>query len=328
MIPEGGGVLLIDKAAGPTSHDCVGRVRRALRTRRVGHTGTLDPFATGLLVVCVGPATRLSQWLTHLDKRYEAVVELGRVTTTLDPEGDVVALTPGAGDLTESQLRDVLTRFEGEQLQVPPVHSAKKVAGVAAHRRARRGEQFELEPNTVTVHAISLLGWQAPYLRLSIDCSSGTYIRALARDIGEATGLGGMLTELRRLRVGNFDVADAISLERLDELALAGDAAPSSPDASHSSAASAPIRWISPADALGRGGMPLIDVSVDERAALLQGRAVVIAPADERASALAPGGRTEMVALVHQGELVALAEPRVDRFQPRRVFAGVSGAQS
>lgn len=296
MIPDEGGVLLIDKPAGPTSHDCVARVRRALRTRRVGHTGTLDPFATGLLVVCVGPATRISQWLTHLDKSYAASVELGRVTDTLDPEGETIARTAGCERLTRAEMDTVVARFQGEQLQAPPVYSAKKIAGVAAHRRVRRGESVELAPVPVTIHSLDVLDWAPPLLRVQVHCSSGTYIRALARDLGEATGYGGMLTSLRRLSVGGFRVEEA---DPLDALEVGRE--PS---------------WVRPAEALALAGMTQVEIDADQVGELAWGRAV---PLSEKAR-VAESGADRPVALVYAGRLCAIAEVRGERLQPRRVF--------
>jgi tRNA pseudouridine55 synthase len=298
VIPDEGGVLLIDKPAGPTSHDCVAHVRRALRTRRVGHTGTLDPFATGLLVVCVGPATRISQWLTHLDKSYEAEIELGRTTETLDPEGETLSRIPGCERLDRSAIDAALSGFLGEQLQRPPAYSAKKIGGVAAHRRVRRGESVELAPVPVTISALDVLEWTPPRLRVRVDCSSGTYIRAIARDLGEATGFGGMLTALRRLSVGGFRLEGAVSLEALES--------------------DGEISWVRPAEALRLAGIPGIDVDAAQMGELAQGRPV------ERPSAEPVLAEGSSCALVHEGRLCAIAEVRGERLQPRRVFVSVA----
>lgn len=295
MIPPEGGVLLVDKPVGPTSHDIVGLARRGLKTRRVGHTGTLDPFASGLLVLCVGPATRLSSWLTHLDKVYDATVHFGIETTTLDPEGEVtVRDEPGAQALVEAQIAEILADFKGEQQQVPPAYSAKKIAGEAAHRRVRRGEVVELPPVPIEVFALDLLAWQAPRLEVRVHCSSGTYIRALARDFGKAAGCGAHLEQLRRLRVGTFDVGDAIQVDDLPSISAA--------------------HWVSPLDALTSTGMTAIDIDETDVVRITQGRAIEVEGLSSSAN--------DWVALGRQGQLVAVAQPDGRLLKPRKVFAG------
>ena len=295
MIPPEGGVLLVNKPVGPTSHDIVGLARRGLKTRRVGHTGTLDPFASGLLVLCVGPATRLSSWLTHLDKVYEATVHFGVETTTLDPEGEVTARDePGALRLAEAQIAEILAAFEGRQQQVPPAYSAKKIAGEAAHRRVRRGEVVELPPVPIEVFALELLAWQAPKLEVRVHCSSGTYIRALARDFGKAAGCGAHLEQLRRLRVGAFDVGDAIQVDDLPTVA-AGD-------------------WVSPFDALARTGMAAIEIGEADVVRITRGQSIEV-------EGLGPS-TDDWVALGQRGQLVAIAQPDGQRLKPRKVFTG------
>jgi tRNA pseudouridine55 synthase len=212
----------VDKPVGPTSHDVVGHARRALGIRRIGHTGTLDPFASGLLLLCVGPATRIAEYLSGLDKEYVATARLGETTTTDDLEGEVVARDAGWSDLSEPDIAEALRGFLGELAQVPPQYSAKKVAGEAMHRRARRGEHVELEASRVTVHELELLAVELPSIRFRLRCSSGTYVRAIARDLGEALGVGGHLTALRRTAIARFEVADAIPMAALadpDEVA-------------------------------------------------------------------------------------------------------------
>ncbi len=216
-----GWVLPVDKPEGPTSHDVVARARRALGTRRVGHTGTLDPFASGLLLLCVERATRLAEYLTGLDKRYEATAVLGTSTDTDDREGAVTAETDAWRRLTGAEVQEALRALEGEQEQVPPQYSAKKVAGEAMHRRARRGERVRLEPVRVQVHEIVPLEVDLPRVRFSVHCSSGTYVRALARDLGAVLGVGGHLVALRRTAVGGFRVEDAVPADDLDDGAAA-----------------------------------------------------------------------------------------------------------
>lgn len=214
-VASGDFVLPVDKPVGPTSHDVVGAARRGLGTRRVGHTGTLDPFASGLLLLCIGRATRLAEYLTGMEKSYEAVARLGVRTDTLDREGSVVEERGEWTDITTERLAGALASFRGEQQQIPPQFSAKKVDGEAMHRRARRGERVELEPCAVTIHEIELIAVELPDVRFSVRCSSGTYIRSIARDLGDALGVGAHLTELRRTSVGSFHVDRAIQVDDL-----------------------------------------------------------------------------------------------------------------
>ena len=204
------GVLVIDKPAGPTSHDMVDRVRRSLRLRRVGHTGTLDPFATGVLPLCLGKATRLARFLGAGDKVYEATIRLGFATTTDDLTGTPVAEAQPV-DLDEEEIRAGLTRLEGSYDQVPPAYSARRVGGRRLYELARRGEAGPRPAKPITVHAIRLLGLTDDRLEVEVRCSSGTYVRALARDLGADLGPGGHLTALRRTRSGSFGLDHAVS---------------------------------------------------------------------------------------------------------------------
>lgn len=209
-------VLLVDKPEGPTSHDVVAQARRALDTRKIGHTGTLDPFASGLLILCVGRATRLSEYLTGLPKSYVAVARLGVETDTLDREGRVVAETDRWKELGREEIETAASTLVGEIDQVPPQYSAKKVDGEAMHRKARRGEVVALPPVPVTVHAFEVHDVDPPRVTLSVRCSSGTYVRALARDLGRRLDVGAHLISLRRTAVGDLDVDDAVSLGSLE----------------------------------------------------------------------------------------------------------------
>ncbi|GGF25234.1 tRNA pseudouridine(55) synthase TruB [Subtercola lobariae] len=221
------GILLIDKPLGLTSHDVVAKTRRAAGTRKVGHAGTLDPLATGLLVLGVNSSTRLLTYVVGLDKEYEATIRLGAGTTTDDAEGELVNIAPpGAVEaLTPEAIRDGLTALTGAILQRPSSVSAVKVDGRRAYARVRLGETVVLDARPVTISAIDLLADRpatdasgAPTLDLDVrvTCSSGTYIRAIARDLGEALGVGGHLTALRRTRIGPFTVAQAQTIENLD----------------------------------------------------------------------------------------------------------------
>lgn len=213
------GLVVVDKAGGMTSHDVVSRVRRLAGTRKVGHAGTLDPMATGLLVLGVDRATRLLGHLMLTEKAYEATIRLGQVTTTDDAEGEVVA--EAAADvvaaLTEERVRTALEAFVGDIEQVPTAVSAIKVDGKRAYARVRDGEQVELKARPVTIHDLTVHEVALPEVHVSVRCSSGTYIRAIARDAGQALGVGGHLTALRRTAVGAFDLAVARSLDVLAE---------------------------------------------------------------------------------------------------------------
>jgi tRNA pseudouridine55 synthase len=212
------GLLNINKPSGPTSHDVVSAVRRGTGERRVGHAGTLDPLAEGVLVLALGKATRLLEYLAGSDKRYRAEVRLGITTDTYDIQGEVVAErpVPGPGDLTPDTVCDVLqSQFSGGILQRPPVYSALKVGGKAAYARARAGEEVELQPRPITIHAVDLLKLDSPDLTLDVHCGPGTYVRSLAHDLGQALGPGATLTGLTRVASGTFRLEDAVPLDAL-----------------------------------------------------------------------------------------------------------------
>jgi tRNA pseudouridine55 synthase len=223
------GLLIVDKPQGLTSHDVVARARRMLREKRIGHAGTLDPMATGVLVLCVGQATRLSEYLLGEDKAYEGVIKLGEQTNTDDAEGEVIATRP-VPDITDAMLRALEAQFSGEIEQVPPQFSAIQKGGQRAYALARKGETVELAARRVVVHSLTLahvsMEWAVggKLLTAHVRCSAGTYIRSLARDIGEALGCGGHLIALRRTHSGHFSLADAVTLEQVDAAAKAGHA--------------------------------------------------------------------------------------------------------
>jgi tRNA pseudouridine55 synthase len=223
------GLLLVDKPQGWTSHDVVARTRRYANTRKVGHAGTLDPMATGLLVLGIGSSTRLLTYVVGVDKEYTATIRLGESTTTDDAEGESLtrASKPAVTGLSEQEVRLAILELTGQIEQVPSSVSAIKIDGKRAYARVRAGEQVELAARPVTISAFELLGDElvasgddadsvARDLAVRVECSSGTYIRALARDLGEALGVGAHLTALRRTRVGPFRIADAAELENID----------------------------------------------------------------------------------------------------------------
>ncbi|RZU74048.1 tRNA pseudouridine synthase B [Micromonospora kangleipakensis] len=217
------GLIVVDKPGGMTSHDVVARIRRLARTRRVGHGGTLDPMATGVLVIGVGRATRLLTYVIGAGKSYTATIRLGQSTITDDAEGDVIATTP-AGTVTDEAVRTALAALTGEIDQVPSAVSAIKINGERAYKRVREGESVELPARRVTISRLdvrSIRRDQTDVVDVDVDvtCSSGTYIRAIARDVGLALGVGGHLTALRRTAVGDFTLAEAATLDELEQRA-------------------------------------------------------------------------------------------------------------
>ena len=226
------GILVVDKPVDWTSHDVVAKVRRILRTRRVGHTGTLDPFATGVLVICLNRATRLVQFLTGDDKEYVATMRLGVATDTGDLTGSPLSPATDARHISTEQVQAALERFRGRIQQIPPMYSAKKIGGVRLHEMARRGEEIERQPIEIQIKEIELLALPAPVpsadpetvtqdFCFRVVCSAGSYIRTLAEDIGKQLGLGAHLIALRRTRAGDCRLAQAVTLEHLAELAEA-----------------------------------------------------------------------------------------------------------
>ncbi len=204
-----------------TSHDVVDAVRKITGERRVGHAGTLDPFATGILVVGIGrdSTKKLGGISKNSEKEYIAVLELGKTTNTLDPESEVISVNPRKSALISVEdIEHVLDRFRGKITQIPPKHSAVKIGGERAYKKARRGEKIDMPKREVEIYKLELIEWATPRLKLKVVCSSGTYIRALARDIGEILGVGAYLTELTRTRVGDYHIKDSITLENLPRL--------------------------------------------------------------------------------------------------------------
>ncbi|MDB4947360.1 MAG: tRNA pseudouridine synthase [Gemmatimonadetes bacterium] len=287
------GVIAIDKPVGPTSHDAVAAVRRALKTREVGHTGTLDPFASGLLLICVGKATRLAEYLTGMPKRYVATMRLGAATDTDDLTGETVSTSDAWPSLSVDAIREALGRQVGTIEQVPPAYSAKKVDGERMYAVARRGGEVKRKPVTVTIHSIDLLDVRLPEVEFAVECGSGTYIRAIARDVGAALGVGGHLSALRRTHVGPHDVAHAVPVDRLDEVEAVARA------------------MLTPAEAVSH--MPSITLTDDERTAIGFGRVVAARPE-------LPEG-VPVAFLSADGELLAIGERAGEHVRPRKVFA-------
>jgi tRNA pseudouridine55 synthase len=297
------GILLVDKPDGLTSHGVVSRVRRLANTKKVGHAGTLDPMATGLLVLGLGPSTRLLTWLVGADKEYLATIRLGSTTVTDDAEGDVVetaALEAIAGVTTEG-IASVVAALTGDIQQVPSSVSAIKVNGVRSYTKVRAGEEVSLPERPVTVSEFEVLAERRSPDAIDLDvrvvCSSGTYIRALARDLGDALGIGGHLTALRRSRVGAFSVTEAATLDALGE--------------STDTAAAVDDVLIPPAAAAARF-LPVVDLDEQGAVDLGHGKVVTVAgaasadagaPVGEPLAAVAPDGRLVGIARIEHGSL-------------------------
>ncbi|MBP7092275.1 MAG: tRNA pseudouridine(55) synthase TruB, partial [Anaerolineaceae bacterium] len=209
------GVLVVDKPVGMTSHDVVQIIRKGSTIKRAGHTGTLDPRASGVLVVLLGPAVRLSEYVSASDKRYQAVIMLGTTTDTYDADGRTTSSAPV--NISEEEFNNELQKFVGQIEQVPPPYSAVKVHGQKAYDIARRGEEVELAPRIIHVYSLELLEWAPPEVVIDVYCSSGTYVRSLVNDLGSRLGCGATLSGLRRTKSGRFTLRDAVPLRKLNE---------------------------------------------------------------------------------------------------------------
>jgi tRNA pseudouridine55 synthase len=288
------GLLLIDKPSGPTSHDIVYAVRRGTGQRRVGHAGTLDPLATGLLVVCLGLATRLSEYLAGKDKRYSAIVRLGQATTTYDAQGQVVAESAALPD--RAQVEAVLASFRGPLEQTPPAFSAVKQGGQRAYALARRGQAVALAPRPVEIFALELTGWEPPCCTLVVHCSAGTYIRSLAHDLGQLLGCGAHLAALRRTASGHNTLAEAVPLAELQAAFAAGNWQP----------------YLRPADS-AVADWPAVALSAEAVGRVLHGQALPLTPGG------APFGRAYNPA----GDFIAVlrADTAAGLWRPDKVFA-------
>lgn len=288
------GVLVVDKPVGLTSHDVVQVVRKGTNIKRAGHTGTLDPRASGVLVILLGPAVRLSEYVSASDKRYQAVLRLGASTDTYDAEGRITRSAP-VDHITEEQFEEALLGFVGEIEQVPPPYSAVKIKGRKAYEMAREGEEVDLAPRRITVYHLELLEWAPPEAVIDVYCSSGTYVRSLAHDLGEKMGVGAHLVGLRRTKSGRFTLRDAVPLRKLRDAFEDGT-------------------WyqflIPAAEALS--DWPAVELSVEQMDLIRHGHRI---PADTAEGPMARG-------INEQGELVALMEyvPESGEWQPKKVF--------
>lgn len=213
------GILLVDKPRDHTSHDVVARLRGKLKMKRVGHAGTLDPMATGLLIILVGKATRVSQYLTSLDKEYEGTVELGKVTDTQDAEGEMMETRP-VPPFTEAEIRTAIQGFLGDQYQLPPMYSAIKIDGVPLYKSARKGEEIAREPRFIRVMSWEMTRFALPQFDFRLRCTKGTYVRTLAHDLGQRLGCGAHLAALRRTATDKFNVSQALTLDQIQAMTL------------------------------------------------------------------------------------------------------------
>lgn len=287
------GLLVVDKPVGPTSHDVVHLVRRETGVKKVGHTGTLDPRASGILLLCLGQATRLSEYLLNEPKRYLAWIRFGQSTNTYDAEGEIVEESGRSPD--REALERTLQDFQGTLEQRPPAYSAVKVKGKPAYELSRRGQAIELKPRKITIDNLILRSYEPPLLELEIHCSAGTYIRSLAHDLGQELETGAHLAELRRTRVGPFGLDQAVGFASLGEAIESGSWK----------------RYVVPA-AQALPGLPAVRVDGEELNRVRHGRLIErVAEAEGPARALSP-----------QGELVAILHPKEDGefWHPRKVF--------
>jgi tRNA pseudouridine55 synthase len=288
------GVLIVDKPIGLTSHDVVQIIRRGTGIRRAGHTGTLDPRASGVLVVLIGPAVRLSEYVSASDKRYQATIRLGSSTDTFDADGQVTGSYP-IDSITEETFNEYLQQFVGEIEQVPPPFSAVKVKGRKAYDMAREGEEVDLAPRIIKVYSLEVLEWAPPEAVVDVYCSSGTYVRSLANDLGRALGAGAHLVGLRRTKSGRFTLRDAVPLRRLEESFDAGNW----------------YRFLIPA-AEALADWPMIELDADQVELVRHGHRI---PAE-------PGQTGWVRGVSQQGDLVGLLEvdEETQEWQPRKVF--------
>jgi tRNA pseudouridine55 synthase len=287
------GVLVVDKPVGMTSHEVVQIIRRGTNIRRAGHTGTLDPRASGVLVILIGPAVRLSEYVSASDKRYQAVIRLGANTDTYDSDGKVTSTSPI--DVTEEQFETELKKFIGEITQTPPPYSAIKMQGRPAYEMAREGEEVEMQPRIINVYSLDILEWAPPEVTVDVHCSSGTYVRSLAFELGEKLGCGAMLSGLRRTKSGRFSLKDAVPLRKLIE----------------SFDNNSWYKFVIPAaEALAE--WTALSLNNEQVEAIRHGHRI---PGEGKAGEMVRG-------ITEQGELVALLEfdEATKEFQPRKVF--------
>lgn len=292
------GILVVDKPLGATSFDIVRRIRRAAGEKRVGHAGTLDPAATGVLLVLLGQATRITEYLMDMPKTYRGTVRLGVTTSTYDSEGEITR-EADASAITEDVLRDALATFVGEIEQVPPAHSAVKIDGERAYHRARRGEDVAMKPRPATIYRIDLTRFEPPTAQIEVECARGTYIRSLAHDLGEKLGCGAHLASLVRTRVGPFTVDAASDEATLNEAFEANT-------------------WHDLIHSMDCGliALPAITVEIEDEKDLRHGQAVDLGD-DHR-----PADATEARGYAEDGSLVGIIryDAELSMWRPRKIF--------
>ncbi|MDA8775087.1 tRNA pseudouridine(55) synthase TruB [Opitutales bacterium] len=214
------GILLVDKPVGITSHDIVDRLRRKLKMKKIGHAGTLDPLATGLMIMLIGKATKVSQFLISLDKSYDGEFLLGVETDSQDADGEVVSEKPVTDDVDQEKVEEEMKTFLGDQYQTPPMFSAKKIDGVPLYKMARKGKTVEREPRFIRINELNLTKWNSPKGEFSMACSKGTYVRTVLHDLGQKLGCGAHLIALRRTKIDQFDIQNAKPLEEIESMPL------------------------------------------------------------------------------------------------------------
>jgi tRNA pseudouridine55 synthase len=305
------GILNLDKPRGPTSHDVVNQVRKLTGIRRVGHAGTLDPMATGVLLICIGRATRVSEYLMAGQKIYRAHVRLGITTDTYDAEGDIVA-TADPVEVGRAEAEAALARFRGQIDQVPPMYSAIKHEGRSLHRLARQGMEVERQPRRVDIYRLEMTGWEPPQFTLEVICSPGTYVRSLAHDLGQVLGCGAHLVELFRLASGEFRLEEAVALDAFARAAAEG-------------------RWadlLHPIDA-ALACFPALHLDADAARRLCLGQAVSPPQSPPQSGGEASEGQERLArAYGPDGTFLALAahDPAAGVWRPCKVFVDTNSA--
>lgn len=290
------GIFVIHKPTGMTSHDIVARVRKLLKQRRVGHAGTLDPAASGVLPICVGQGTRVAEYLSESGKEYRATLVFGIETDTYDAEGEITRRA-STEQLDQAAIEEALAAFRGPQMQVPPRYSAIKIQGQAAYKRTRAGEELTLPARPIEISRLEIVSWHTPTLILDVACSKGTYIRSLAYDLGRALGSGAHLSGLLRTRSGPFTLAASVTLDELAQACAEGRAA----------------SYLLPADT-ALASYPALHLSAEETERVLHGNSII-------AHGIAPEASLVRV-YTSEGAFIAIAErePGTDRWQPRKVL--------
>jgi tRNA pseudouridine55 synthase len=293
------GILVVDKPVGMTSHDVVQIIRSGTGIRRAGHTGTLDPRASGVLVILIGPAVRLSEFVSASDKRYQAILRLGSTTDTYDAEGRFTRQSSAPVDISEEKFEEALKQFIGEIEQTPPPFSAVKMHGRKAYEMARQGEEVDLTPRKIQVYHLEVLEWAPPEVVIDVHCSSGTYVRSLANDMGNVLGCGAYLIGLRRTKSGRFSLRDAVPLRKLQDAFLAGN-------------------WyeylIPAAEALA--DWPAVELNPDDVEEIKHGHRVKAAPDTKPGLVRGVSMAGELIAIME----LAQGEDGSPEWQPKKVF--------